>query len=122
MGRSRYPPAPEPMAACRCASGRFRPSVRGGLLPVCAGCIVAQYQRYAICCAAPEQGRVKWKLAPRGELLAAHRRPPCDSMIDWLMRSPIPVPLGLVVKNALKICSACSAGSPTPVSLTETST
>jgi hypothetical protein len=38
----------------------------------------------------------------------AHKRPPCDSMIDRLMGSPIPVPLSLVVKNALKIWSPCS--------------
>jgi hypothetical protein len=51
----------------------------------------------------------------------AHKRPPCDSMIDRLMGSPMPVPLSLVVKNALKIWSACSGGNPTPVSLTEIS-
>jgi hypothetical protein len=32
------------------------------------------------------------------------------------MGSPVPVPLSLVVKNALKIWSACSGGNPTPVS------
>ena len=37
-------------------------------------------------------GRVKRKLAPRGELSAAHKRPPCDSIIERLMRSPMPVP------------------------------
>jgi hypothetical protein len=52
-------------------------------------------------------GNVKQNLAPRGELSAAHKRPPCDSMMERLMGSPIPVPLSLVVKNALKICSAC---------------
>jgi signal transduction histidine kinase len=35
-------------------------------------------------------------------------------MMERLMGSPIPVPLSLVVKNALKICSACSGGNPTP--------
>jgi len=40
-------------------------------------------------------------------------------MIDRLIGSPIPVPLSLVVKNALKIWSARSGGNPTPVSLTE---
>src|ERR1700745_2348387 len=64
-------------------------------------------------------GKVKQKLAPRGELLAAHRRPPCDSIMERLMRSPMPVPCGLVVKNALKI-SVCCEGSPTPLSLTDT--
>src|ERR1700687_6481248 len=65
-------------------------------------------------------GRVKQKLAPRGRLSAAHKRPPCDSRMERLMDSPMPVPSGLVVKNALKIWSACCAGSPTPVSLTDT--
>jgi hypothetical protein len=37
------------------------------------------------------------------------------------MGSPIPVPLSLVVKNALKISSPCSGGNPTPLSLTEIS-
>src|SRR6267378_5923891 len=67
-------------------------------------------------------GRVRQTLAPRGELPAAHKRPPCDSTIDRLMLSPMPVPSGLVVKNALKIRSACCGGSPTPVSLTDTRT
>src|SRR2546426_1002975 len=40
--------------------------------------------------------------------------------MERLMDSPIPVPWGFVVKNALKIWSACCAGSPTPVSLTDT--
>ena len=30
-------------------------------------------------------GRVKQKHAPRGELSAAHKRPPCDSTIERLM-------------------------------------
>src|SRR4030088_305895 len=64
-------------------------------------------------------GRVKQKLAPRGELSTAHKRPPCDSMMERLMRSPMPVPWGLFVKKALKIWSACCGGSPTPVSLTD---
>src|SRR5712691_1982529 len=64
--------------------------------------------------------RVKQKLAPRGELSAAHKRPPCDSTIERLIHSPRPVPSDLVVKNALKICSICCGGSPTPVSLTVT--
>jgi hypothetical protein len=34
-----------------------------------------------------------------------------------LMGNPMPVPSRLVVKNALKIWSACCGGSPTPVSL-----
>jgi len=61
--------------------------------------------------------RVNWKVAPRPALAVAHSRPPCDSMMERLIDSPMPVPSGLVVKNALKICSACSGASPTPVSL-----
>jgi len=41
---------------------------------------------------------VKQKLAPRGELPSAHKRPPCASTIDRLIESPIPVPCGFVVK------------------------
>src|SRR6266478_3729843 len=67
-------------------------------------------------------GKVRLKLAPRGKLPVAHRRPPCDSTMERLIRSPMPVPWDLVVKNALKICSTCSAGRPTPESLTDTKT
>src|SRR5437588_839038 len=64
--------------------------------------------------------RVKQKVAPHGKLSVAHNRPPCDSIIERLIRRPMPVPWGLVVKNALKIWSACCGGRPTPVSLTDT--
>src|SRR5438477_13008905 len=64
-------------------------------------------------------GRVKQKLAPRGGLSAAHKRPPCDSTMERLMANPIPVPCRLVVKKALKIWFACFGGSPTALSLTE---
>ena len=37
-------------------------------------------------------GKVRLKLAPRGELSVAHKRPPCDSIMERLIRSPIPVP------------------------------
>src|SRR5580704_479810 len=37
-------------------------------------------------------GKEKWKLAPRGELSPAHKRPPCDSTMERQIRSPIPVP------------------------------
>src|SRR5580693_2661329 len=66
-------------------------------------------------------GSVNWKVAPRPELALAHKRPPCDSMIDRLIESPIPVPSGFVVKNASKILLAWSEGSPAPLSLTEIS-
>ena len=51
-------------------------------------------------------GRVRQKLAPRGVWSAAHKRPPCDSTMERLMDSPIPIPFAFVVKNALKIWSA----------------
>ena len=35
---------------------------------------------------------VKQNLAPRGELSAAHKRPPCDSTMERLIRNPMPVP------------------------------
>jgi hypothetical protein len=65
-------------------------------------------------------GTVKWKTAPRGLFGHAHKRPPCDSTILRLSGRPMPVPSGLVVKNASKMRSAPSAGSPMPESLTET--
>src|SRR5260370_19571597 len=70
-------------------------------------------------CAATVAGRVKWKVAPPPEAPVAHKRPPCDSMIEPLVGGPIPVPLSFVAKNALKICFPCSRGHPTPVSLSQ---
>src|SRR5260370_4883402 len=67
-------------------------------------------------------GTVKQNLAPRGWLSAAHKRPWCASMMERLIRSPMPVPCVLVVKKAVKILSACCGGSPTPLSLTDIST
>lgn len=43
-------------------------------------------------CASASMGNVKQNLAPRGELSAAHKRPPCDSTMERLIRSPMPVP------------------------------
>src|SRR5215472_17598910 len=42
---------------------------------------------------------VKATVAPHVSLLTAQRRPPCDSMIERQMASPIPIPCCLVVKN-----------------------
>src|SRR6266852_1791234 len=64
-------------------------------------------------------GKVKWNVAPRPSLTAAHKRPPCDSTMERLMANPMPLPCGLVVKNAEKISSIFSIGNPTPVALTE---
>jgi hypothetical protein len=49
----------------------------------------------------------------------AQRRPPCDSTMERVIANPRPVPCGLVVKNALKICSTSPTGRPIPVSVTE---
>jgi len=37
------------------------------------------------------------KMAPRGWFASAHNRPPCASMIERQIESPIPKPVGLVV-------------------------
>ena len=44
-----------------------------------------------------EHGTVKRKMAPRGAFASATREPPCASMIDRQMESPMPRPLVLVV-------------------------
>src|SRR6266568_749442 len=74
------------------------------------------------CTASAASGRVKWKVEPRPLFAVAHKRPPCDSIMERLIGRPIPDPCALVVKKALKISSTFPAGSPTPVSLTEIST
>ena len=48
-------------------------------------------------------GSVKENVAPPSTFASAHSRPPCDSMIERLIDSPMPVPCGFVVKNAWKI-------------------
>ena len=40
---------------------------------------------------------VNWKVAPRPAFCEAHSFPPCASMIERQIESPIPSPLGLVV-------------------------
>jgi hypothetical protein len=37
-------------------------------------------------------GNVKQNLAPQGGLSPAHKRPPCDSTMERLIRRPMPVP------------------------------
>jgi len=56
-----------------------------------------------ICGVSAAVGKVKWNVAPRPSLAVAHNRPPCDSTIERLMANPMPLPWGLVVKNAEKI-------------------
>jgi hypothetical protein len=48
-------------------------------------------------------GKVKWNVAPRPLFAVAHKRPPCDSTMERVMANPMPLPIGLVVKNAEKI-------------------
>ena len=48
-------------------------------------------------------GKVKWNVAPAPLFAVAHKRPPCDSTMERLMANPMPLPCGLVVKNAEKI-------------------
>jgi len=42
-------------------------------------------------------GRLKKKIAPRGEFSLAHSLPPWASMIERLIASPMPIPSDLVV-------------------------
>jgi hypothetical protein len=44
-----------------------------------------------------QAGTVNSKMAPWGTFAFAHNRPPCASMIERQMGSPIPKPFGLVV-------------------------
>jgi hypothetical protein len=48
-------------------------------------------------------GNEKWNVAPRPSFTVAQIRPPCDSMIERLIDSPMPLPCGFVVKKASKI-------------------
>src|SRR6202795_140375 len=68
------------------------------------------------------RGRLNRKTAPWGTFAVAHIRPPCASMIERQIDSPMPLPLDLVVKKALNSRSAFSAEIPMPQSVTLTST
>jgi hypothetical protein len=61
------------------------------------------------------------KRRARPSFVVAHKRPPCDSMIERLIANPMPLPCGFVVKKACKIRSALSRGKRSPVSLIEIS-
>ena len=54
------------------------------------------------------------ELAPWGTFAVAHSRPPCASMIERQIESPMPIPPDLVVKKALNSRSAFSVKIPTP--------
>jgi hypothetical protein len=63
-------------------------------------------------------GKMIWNTDPCGIALPTVIRPPCDSTIDRQIESPIPIPSGLVVKNASKIRLASSGSIPVPESST----
>src|SRR5215472_16442469 len=65
---------------------------------------------------------VKLNVVPGPLLRAAHTRPPCASIMDRQIDSPIPIPLGLVVRNGLNSLSAISGSMPLPRSCTATTT
>src|SRR5262245_5134916 len=67
-------------------------------------------------------GSVKLKAAPLGDRCSAHNRPPCVSMIERLIVSPMPIPFFFVVKNGSKIELERSFGRPHPRSNTWTNT
>jgi hypothetical protein len=50
-------------------------------------------------CRAEGRGSVNWKVAPGLTLPETHRRPPPASVIARLIESPMPMPLGLVVRT-----------------------
>src|SRR6185295_17019715 len=65
-------------------------------------------------------GSVKWKLAPRPLLFAAHNRPPCAATIVRHTARPSPRPCVLVVKNGSNTRSRLWSGMPWPISDTDT--
>src|SRR5207245_7582049 len=67
-------------------------------------------------------GRLKRKIAPRGEFFIAHSFPPWASMIEREIASPMPIPSDFVMYNGSNMCSALSASSPLPVPFTSTTT
>src|SRR5256885_8710162 len=68
----------------------------------------------------PRAGRTNWKVAPGPALREAHKRPRWASTIDRLIESPMPIPAGLVVKNASNRRDTWSGSNPTPASCTAT--
>src|SRR5580698_8146887 len=67
-------------------------------------------------------GSVNWKIAPPDPFDSAHKRPPCASMIDRLIESPMPVPVVRVVKNGSNNRAFTSSLKPAPESCTDTRT
>ena len=56
------------------------------------------------------------KVVPWPGVLSTSMRPPCCSMMPWVMARPKPVPLSLVVKKGSNIFSWTSLGIPHPES------
>ena len=56
------------------------------------------------------------KAAPPSSPAGASILPPCDSMIDWQMFRPMPIPFSLVVTKGWKSLARISGGNPGPVS------
>src|SRR5262249_216156 len=71
--------------------------------------------------AADGTGRVNRKVGPGPASELANKGRPCASMIRRLIESPMPLPCGLVVKNASNMRSFWPAARPVPESLTEPS-
>ena len=63
-------------------------------------------------------GTVNVKAAPWGSLGVAQRRPPWASTIERQIESPMPMPLGFVVKKASNKRSVISGAIPGPESST----
>ena len=59
-------------------------------------------------------GKSIWKTAPFGTFADADNQPPCASTIERQIDNPIPMPSGLVVKNASKSRSICAGSNPGP--------
>src|SRR5882757_9540886 len=52
-------------------------------------------------------GQREVKLAPRGELPAVHKQPPCDSTMDRMLESPMPIPwLGAALPDRADLARA----------------
>jgi hypothetical protein len=67
-------------------------------------------------------GTVNRKTVPYGTFADTHNCPPCDSMIERQIESPMPSPSDFVVKKGSKIRCAIVGSSPAPVSSIVTST
>src|SRR5262249_5309981 len=65
---------------------------------------------------------VKLNVVPGPLLRAAHTRPPCASIMDRQIDSPMPIPFGLVVRKGLNSVPVFSGWFPLPGPCTATTT